>query len=309
MLIQSTLVIAKNFQLQKPMTCSRMMLCSNRKDELPDWLSRIGAKDVQWEWKWAIPENREFQKWKLSFFRQRHTLSMSFYIFVITYRVTNFLPKLVNMLLFSTEITEFPFLVFPYFRVMPWKCLVTATARVHLLRSVFGVNRTNWAKTRCPVHTGRTADLHASLQVWCCLLCGHSNRPQWVPLFVCACCEVLRILCERRPGRYLDKVIELVPGFLCGRVLRKPRVLPVQIQAVELPLAQVVDRVLDEDPPRLRRRHNVVECVASCVRVKDTSLRRKSGTEIWVMGRNPRVPFHKRIQGSWGPGPPCPQDF
>ncbi len=35
----------------------------------------------------AIPENREFQKWKLSFFHQRHTLSRSFHIFVITYRV------------------------------------------------------------------------------------------------------------------------------------------------------------------------------------------------------------------------------
>ncbi len=45
--------------------------------------------------------------------------TMSFDIFVITYRVTNFLPKLVDMLLFSTEKTEFPFLVFPYFRVMP----------------------------------------------------------------------------------------------------------------------------------------------------------------------------------------------
>ena len=67
----------------------------------------------------AIPENREFQKWKLSFFRQGHILSTSFDIFVITYRVTDFLPKLINMLLFSTKKTEFPFLLFPYFRVMP----------------------------------------------------------------------------------------------------------------------------------------------------------------------------------------------
>ena len=43
---------------------------------------------------------------------------MSFDIFVVTCRVTNFLPKLVDMLLFSMEKTEFPFLVFPYFRVM-----------------------------------------------------------------------------------------------------------------------------------------------------------------------------------------------
>ena len=47
------------------------------------------------------------------FFHQRHALSMSFYIFVVTYRVTNFLPKLIDMLLFSTEKTEFLFFVFP----------------------------------------------------------------------------------------------------------------------------------------------------------------------------------------------------
>ncbi len=47
------------------------------------------------------------------------TLSTRFDIFIITYRVTNCLPKLIDMLLFSTEKTEFPFLVFPYFRVMP----------------------------------------------------------------------------------------------------------------------------------------------------------------------------------------------
>ena len=44
---------------------------------------------------------------------------MSFHIFVVTYRVINFLPKLIHMLLFSTKKTEFPFLVFPNFRVMP----------------------------------------------------------------------------------------------------------------------------------------------------------------------------------------------
>ncbi len=44
---------------------------------------------------------------KFSFFHQRHALSMSFElsksfdIFVVNYRVTNFLPKLVDMLLFS----------------------------------------------------------------------------------------------------------------------------------------------------------------------------------------------------------------
>ena len=52
------------------------------------------------------------------FCHQRHALSISFDVLVVTYRVTNFLPKLVNMLLFSVEKTEFPFLVFPYFWVM-----------------------------------------------------------------------------------------------------------------------------------------------------------------------------------------------
>ncbi len=33
----------------------------------------------------AIPENREIKKWKFSFFHQRHELSTSFDIFVVTY--------------------------------------------------------------------------------------------------------------------------------------------------------------------------------------------------------------------------------
>ena len=74
----------------------------------------------------AILENREFKKWKFSFFPQRHALSTSFEIFVVTYGVTNFLPKLTDMLLFSTEKTEFPFLVFPYFWVMPFPPSLTA---------------------------------------------------------------------------------------------------------------------------------------------------------------------------------------
>ena len=56
-----------------------------------------------------------WKKMKFSFFHQRHALSTSFDIFVVTYRVTNFLPKLVHMLLFSTEKTEFPFFWNPLF--------------------------------------------------------------------------------------------------------------------------------------------------------------------------------------------------
>ncbi len=52
---------------------------------------------------------------------------------VNTYRVTNFLPKLLDMLLFSTEKTEFPFLVFPYFRVMPSICLETIYTHIFVL--------------------------------------------------------------------------------------------------------------------------------------------------------------------------------
>ena len=54
---------------------------------------------------------------------------MSFGIFLVTYRVTNFLPKLINMLLFSIEKTEFPFFVFPYFWVLPLWCLFWAVLR------------------------------------------------------------------------------------------------------------------------------------------------------------------------------------
>ncbi len=46
---------------------------------------------------------REVKKWKFSFFHQRHALSTSFDIFVVTYRVTNFLPNLFDMLLFCMK--------------------------------------------------------------------------------------------------------------------------------------------------------------------------------------------------------------
>ena len=58
------------------------------------------------------PKIGEFKRKKFSFFGQRHALSTSFDIFVVTFRVTNFLPKLVDMLLFSAETTEFPFFDF-----------------------------------------------------------------------------------------------------------------------------------------------------------------------------------------------------
>ena len=51
---------------------------------------------------------------KSVFFRQRHTLLTSFDIFVVTYRVTNFLPKLVDMLC-KNKLIFFSFLQFPIF--------------------------------------------------------------------------------------------------------------------------------------------------------------------------------------------------
>ena len=95
---------------------------------------------------WAIPENREIKKWKFSFFCQRHArhvLSTSFDTFVATYRVTNFLPKLMDMLLFSVEKNEFPFLVFPYFRVMPfsWQDIFTLRYVSYKLNNVLDIER------------------------------------------------------------------------------------------------------------------------------------------------------------------------
>ncbi len=63
------------------------------------------------------PKIGEDKKWKISFFRQ----STSFNIFVVTCRVTNILPKLVDILLFSTKKTELPFLN-SHFRVLPVLC-------------------------------------------------------------------------------------------------------------------------------------------------------------------------------------------
>ena len=75
--------------------------------------------DIQ-EWI-AKPENREMKNMKIiSFFPSKTSIVRPVLtFFVVTYRVTNFFPKLVNMLLFSTrKKTEFPFLEFAYFRVL-----------------------------------------------------------------------------------------------------------------------------------------------------------------------------------------------
>ena len=94
------------------------------------------------------------------FFHQWHALSTSFDIFIVTYRVTNFLPKLIDMLLFSTEKPEFPFLVFPYFQVMPyattWRLKLGAVATAVSFSLVVDVAR------RCPIPSRGVESRHPS---------------------------------------------------------------------------------------------------------------------------------------------------
>ena len=62
------------------------------------------------------------KKWNSVFWSKTCIVDKFWPVFVVTYRVTNFLPKLLNMLLFSAEKTEFPFFEIPYFRVLPYRC-------------------------------------------------------------------------------------------------------------------------------------------------------------------------------------------
>ncbi len=93
----------KQIRVKFDSTSSSARNCSSI--EKTNEMSRMpGQEDMyclQDSWgKLAIPENRKFKKRKSSFFHQRHALWTSLDIFVVTYRVTNFLPKLLNMLLF-----------------------------------------------------------------------------------------------------------------------------------------------------------------------------------------------------------------
>ena len=66
----------------------------------------------------AIPENREMKKkWNSVLFCQRHALSRSFDIFVVTFRVTNFCQNSLTCYYFLWIKTEFPFFEFHYFPV------------------------------------------------------------------------------------------------------------------------------------------------------------------------------------------------
>ncbi len=75
------------------------------------------------------------------FFHQRHTLLTSFDVFVVTYRVTNFLP-------FSTEKTEFPFFVFPCFRVLPPSRIIMLQVNYWLVRRVNLQDSTPFSQAR-----------------------------------------------------------------------------------------------------------------------------------------------------------------
>ncbi len=67
----------------------------------------------------AIPENREFNKWKCSLFPSKTCIVDQFWHFIVTFGVTSILPKLVHMLVFSTEknlISIFYFRLFGFCR-------------------------------------------------------------------------------------------------------------------------------------------------------------------------------------------------
>ncbi len=82
-------------------------------------LSRYTAVRYGGPWDGYTGKNRELKKMEIQFFPSNTCIIDQFWRILVTYRVTNFLPKLVHMLLFSTEKNEFPLLVFLYFRVMP----------------------------------------------------------------------------------------------------------------------------------------------------------------------------------------------
>ncbi len=63
----------------------------------------------------VIPRVANTRQWKFNFFRQRHPLSMSFDIFIVTFWVIYVLPELAHMLLFSGEKNWISIFCFPLF--------------------------------------------------------------------------------------------------------------------------------------------------------------------------------------------------
>ncbi len=70
-------------------------------------------------WVLEIPENREFKKWKLTFFHGRHGLSISLEIFVVTYRVTIFCQNWLTCYYYLLKKLNFHFFFSPIFGLCP----------------------------------------------------------------------------------------------------------------------------------------------------------------------------------------------
>ena len=125
---------------------------------------------------WAIPENKEIKTGNSVFFCQRHALLTSFDIFVVTYRVPNFLLKLViDMLLFSMKNLNF------YFWFSP----------------IFGLCR---LPSVGPVHTGRRAACNTCTQIMEHTAINgsvHTGCTQHQRVCTQICMQIcLRVLCE-----------------------------------------------------------------------------------------------------------------
>ena len=85
-------------------------------------------------WARQYPKIGTWKKMKFSFFHERHTLSTSFDIFVVvTYRVTNFLPKLVTCYYFLWKKLNYHFLKSPIFGYCRWAILLAGQSRKHEL--------------------------------------------------------------------------------------------------------------------------------------------------------------------------------
>ncbi len=148
------------------------------------------------------PKIRENKKWKFSFFCQRQALSTSFNIFVVTYSVTNFLPKLVDMLLFSVKKNWISFFPFPYFSVLPLN-RPPPPGKTPQLRRGFECHfsRPTLFKLKHPPTTVTFSQRGGGCQ--CDSLKSRSNwHPQVNPLELCVCKDQLelRLACHVSSG-------------------------------------------------------------------------------------------------------------
>ena len=93
-------------------------VCSSR-----DECQFVSGVDWSWhQWYGQYSKIGKLKEWNSVFFHQRRALSMSFDIFIVRYRVTNFSQNLWTCYYFQQKKTEFPFCEFPYFRVLLMMC-------------------------------------------------------------------------------------------------------------------------------------------------------------------------------------------